>query len=143
MSNGLKLLAVLAGPLTLGAGLTVSAVAQDVPPPPMEQPLPPAPPAPQSQGELPPEAAPAATPPEAPSPPPTIDSNGDGTMDAWDQDGNGVADSWDTDGDGKADAIDANGDGVPDAVASAPTPVEQMTEQPAPPPTDDADEAPM
>lgn len=44
----------------------------------------------------------------------TIDSNGDGTMDAWDQRGNGKADTWDTNGDGQPDAVDADGDSQPD-----------------------------
>lgn len=47
-------------------------------------------------------------------PPPTIDTNDDGTPDAWDRDGDGNADVWDTDGDGKPDKVDDNGDGKPD-----------------------------
>lgn len=52
--------------------------------------------------------------PESAPPPPTIDSDGDGTMDAWDQRGDGKADSWDTDGDGAPDTFDQDGDGAPD-----------------------------
>lgn len=48
------------------------------------------------------------------TPPPTIDTDGDGKADAWDRDGNGIADAWDTDGDGKPDLFDDNGDGKPD-----------------------------
>lgn len=40
------------------------------------------------------------------APPATMDSNGDGTMDAWDRNGDGTADAWDTDGDGKPDKAD-------------------------------------
>ncbi len=47
-------------------------------------------------------------------PAPTIDTNGDGTADAWDRSGNGQPDAWDTDGDGKPDLLDDNGDGKPD-----------------------------
>ena len=36
----------------------------------------------------------------------TMDSNGDGTADAWDRNGDGTADAWDTDGDGKPDKAD-------------------------------------
>ncbi|WP_156313540.1 hypothetical protein [Erythrobacter sp. SG61-1L] len=61
--------------------------------------------------------------------PPTIDSNGDGTADAWDlngdgkpdawdSDGNRLADTWDTDADGTPDAWDRDGDGAPEARAS-------------------------
>lgn len=52
----------------------------------------------------------------APSEPPpaTIDTDGDGTMDAWDQRGDGKPDTWDTDGDGMPDAFDVDGDGAPD-----------------------------
>ena len=53
------------------------------------------------------EAAPEAA-------PATIDTDGDGTMDAWDQRGDGKPDSWDTDGDGAPDAFDQDGDGAPD-----------------------------
>ncbi len=59
-------------------------------------------------------AKPAASP-EAPVPPPTIDSNGDGKPDAWDRDGNNKADAWDTNGDAKPDLFDNDGDGKPDA----------------------------
>ncbi len=56
---------------------------------------------------------------------PTIDSNGDGTADAWDlngdgkpdawdSDGNKLADKWDTDANGTPDAWDNDGDGAPD-----------------------------
>jgi len=48
------------------------------------------------------------------SPPATIDTDGDGVMDAWDQRGDGKPDTWDTDGDGKPDAFDQDGDGAPD-----------------------------
>ncbi|MEE9433375.1 MAG: hypothetical protein V3V15_03960 [Sphingorhabdus sp.] len=61
-------------------------------------------------------------------PPPTIDTNGDGKMDAWDRDANGVPDAWDTDGDGKPDALDNDGDGRPDEPVPAPP-----TEEPEPP----------
>lgn len=40
------------------------------------------------------------------APPATLDSNGDGTMDAWDRNNDGKADAWDTDGDGKPDKAD-------------------------------------
>lgn len=65
--------------------------------------------------EMTPEA-PAAPTQEAPAteapagdsqvPPATLDSNGDGTMDAWDRNNDGTADAWDTDGDGKPDKAD-------------------------------------
>lgn len=55
------------------------------------------------------------------APPATIDTNGDGTMDAWDQRGDGKADTWDTDGDGLPDAVDNDGDGQPDPVNAPPT----------------------
>lgn len=48
-------------------------------------------------------------------PPPTIDTNGDGTPDAWDRDGDGSPDAWDTTGDGMPDQLDQDGDGQPDA----------------------------
>lgn len=54
------------------------------------------------------------TPAKAGPPPATIDTDGDGTMDAWDQRGDGKPDTWDTDGDGKPDAFDQDGDGAPD-----------------------------
>ncbi len=47
-------------------------------------------------------------------PPPTLDTNGDGVMDAWDQRGDGRADTWDTDGDGRPDQVDSDSDGLPD-----------------------------
>lgn len=56
-----------------------------------------------------------ASPADTPTPPPTIDSNGDGKPDAWDRDGNGKADAWDTNGDAKPDLFDNDGDGKPDA----------------------------
>lgn len=52
--------------------------------------------------------------PEGPVPPPTIDTNEDGKLDAWDRDGNGIPDAWDVNGDGKPDRFDNNGDGKPD-----------------------------
>jgi len=60
------------------------------------------------------EPAKPAAPSDAPVPPPTIDSDGDGKADAWDRDGNGKADAWDTNGDGKPDQFDDDGDGKPD-----------------------------
>ena len=53
--------------------------------------------------------------PKSEVPPPTIDTNDDGVMDAWDRDNDGKADVWDTDGDGQPDAVDNDGDGKPDA----------------------------
>ncbi|QLC25016.1 hypothetical protein HFP57_08250 [Parasphingopyxis algicola] len=47
-------------------------------------------------------------------PPPTIDTNGDGTPDAWDRDGDGRPDAWDRDGDNMPDMVDDDGDGEPD-----------------------------
>ncbi|MGB5077573.1 MAG: hypothetical protein WBO17_08850 [Sphingorhabdus sp.] len=47
-------------------------------------------------------------------PPPTIDSNQDGKVDAWDRDANGVTDAWDVNGDNKPDQFDNDGDGKPD-----------------------------
>ena len=47
-------------------------------------------------------------------PAPTIDSDGDGTMDAWDRSGDGQADAWDSNGDGQPDLLDDDGDGQPD-----------------------------
>ncbi|MGB5483096.1 hypothetical protein [Parasphingorhabdus sp.] len=47
-------------------------------------------------------------------PAPTIDTDGDGLVDAWDRRGDGQADAWDTDGDGQPDLLDDNGDGKPD-----------------------------
>ena len=52
--------------------------------------------------------------PEMGPPPATIDSDGDGTNDAWDRNGDGNADAWDQDGDGNPDALDDDGDGEPD-----------------------------
>lgn len=49
------------------------------------------------------------------TPAPTLDSDSDGTPDAWDRDGDGTADAWDEDGDGAPDAVDDDGDGEPDA----------------------------
>ena len=53
---------------------------------------------------------------EVPSeiPGPTIDTDGDGAMDAWDRSGDGQPDAWDSDGDGEPDRFDDNGDGKPD-----------------------------
>jgi hypothetical protein len=47
-------------------------------------------------------------------PAPTIDTDGDGIMDAWDRSDDGQPDAWDSDGDGQADLLDENGDGQPD-----------------------------
>lgn len=47
-------------------------------------------------------------------PAPTIDTDGDGTADAWDRSGDGKPDAWDTDGDGEPDLLDDDGDGKPD-----------------------------
>lgn len=69
--------------------------------------------APAIAQETPPADATEAAPEAAPAPP-TIDTDGDGTMDAWDQRGDGKADSWDTDGDGAPDTFDQDGDGAPD-----------------------------
>jgi len=56
--------------------------------------------------------------PEASSvPPPTVDSDGDGRMDAWDRDRDGRVDAWDTDGDGLPNVLDDDGDGKPDQPA--------------------------
>jgi hypothetical protein len=52
--------------------------------------------------------------PEGEVPAPTIDTDNDGKMDAWDRDSNGVPDAWDKDGDNKPDAMDDDGDGRPD-----------------------------
>lgn len=64
-------------------------------------------------------AAHAAEPESADGPPseipaPTIDSDGDGVLDAWDRDGDGKPDAWDSDGDGAPDQLDNDGDGEPD-----------------------------
>jgi hypothetical protein len=58
--------------------------------------------------EAPATEAPAAEAPAAAeqAPPATLDSNGDGTMDAWDRNSDGKADAWDTDGDGQPDKAD-------------------------------------
>tara|TARA_R110000824_G_scaffold30860_2_gene101003 strand:- start:9757 stop:9993 length:237 start_codon:yes stop_codon:yes gene_type:complete len=47
-------------------------------------------------------------------PAPTIDSDGNGILDAWDRSGDGQPDAWDKDGDGQPDMLDDNGDGEPD-----------------------------
>jgi hypothetical protein len=62
------------------------------------------------------ESTEAADPGEATAnvPPPTIDTNGDNTPDAWDRDGNSIADAWDVDGDMVPDLFDDDGDGAPD-----------------------------
>jgi hypothetical protein len=44
----------------------------------------------------------------------TIDSDGNGTMDAWDRNADGQADAWDSDADGQPDLLDDDGDGKPD-----------------------------
>jgi hypothetical protein len=61
-------------------------------------------------------AAQTETPDEVQSeiPAPTIDTDGDGKMDAWDRDGDGQPDAWDSDADGKPDLLDDNADGKPD-----------------------------
>ncbi|VWX56609.1 hypothetical protein [Sphingorhabdus sp. 109] len=51
-------------------------------------------------------------PPEIPAP--TIDTDGDGSMDAWDRNGDRKPDAWDSDGDGQPDLLDNDGDGEPD-----------------------------
>lgn len=61
-----------------------------------------------------PETDAAETAPAPEAAPATIDTDGDGTMDAWDQRGDGKPDSWDTDADGAPDAFDQDGDGAPD-----------------------------
>lgn len=65
-----------------------------------------------SQEEV--QEAPAEAPLESEIPAPTIDTNGDGTADAWDRSGNGQPDAWDTDADGRPDLLDDDGDGQPD-----------------------------
>jgi hypothetical protein len=56
-------------------------------------------------------------------PPPSLDSDNDGKLDAWDRDANGVADAWDINGDGQPDQVDDNGDGKPDDLKNpAPAP---------------------
>ncbi len=47
-------------------------------------------------------------------PTPTIDTDGDGILDAWDRSGDGRPDAWDSDGDGQPDLLDDDGDGKPD-----------------------------
>ncbi|NCP25813.1 MAG: YiiQ family protein [Sphingomonadales bacterium] len=47
-------------------------------------------------------------------PAPTLDTDGDGLMDAWDRSGDGQPDAWDSDGDGQPDLLDNDGDGQPD-----------------------------
>lgn len=47
-------------------------------------------------------------------PAPTIDTDGDGTPDAWDRNGDAAPDAWDVDQDGMPDLIDEDGDGEPD-----------------------------
>ncbi len=47
-------------------------------------------------------------------PAPTIDTDGDGVMDAWDRNGDEQPDAWDSDGDGQPDLLDDNGDDQPD-----------------------------
>ena len=47
-------------------------------------------------------------------PAPTIDTDGDGTMDGWDRTGDGEPDAWDSDGDGQPDLLNNDGDGEPD-----------------------------
>lgn len=63
-----------------------------------------------------PSASNAATsdPAAKPNPEPTIDSDDDGKMDAWDRNGDGKPDVWDSDGDGRPDAYDMDGDGTPE-----------------------------
>lgn len=61
----------------------------------------------QMEGEVP-------SPEESAMPEPTIDTDGDGTPDAWDQRGDGRPDSWDVNGDGRPDVFDRDGDGQPD-----------------------------
>lgn len=60
------------------------------------------------------DAAPPPPPEDQAVPDPTIDTDGDGAPDAWDQRGDGRPDSWDTDGDGRPDVFDRDGDGEPD-----------------------------
>lgn len=103
--------ATLVAAIPLAAGM---ALAQDTMPaeqgavtPPAEEPLP------AEQGAVTPPAE-AAMPAEPTHPPATIDSNGDGIMDAWDRNADGKADAWDTTGDGAPDAVDDDGDGHPD-----------------------------
>jgi hypothetical protein len=62
----------------------------------------------------------STTAPDKPLSPPTIDTDKDGTADAWDRDANGVPDAWDLNGDGKPDVLDNNGDGKPDEEKAPP-----------------------
>jgi hypothetical protein len=56
-------------------------------------------------------------------PPPSLDSDSDGKLDAWDRDANGVPDAWDVNGDGQPDQMDDNGDGKQDDLKNpAPAP---------------------
>ncbi|WP_164114395.1 hypothetical protein [Sphingorhabdus sp. Alg239-R122] len=63
--------------------------------------------------EAPPEKTAKAPPSDIP--PPNVDTDSDGTNDAWDVNGDGKTDIWDMNGDGKPDAWDRDGDGKPDA----------------------------
>ncbi len=67
--------------------------------------------------------------PEKAVPPPSLDSNNDGKLDAWDRDANGVADAWDINGDGQPDQVDDNGDGKPDDLKN-PAPAPKPTNPP-------------
>ncbi|MEM9500796.1 MAG: hypothetical protein AAF941_03005 [Pseudomonadota bacterium] len=78
----------------------------------------------------------AEAPPPAEVPPATIDTDGDGVMDAWDQRGDGQPDTWDTDGDGIPDAVDQDGDGQPDAPGTAPSETGPPEDEPATEATD-------
>ncbi len=62
-------------------------------------------------------------------PPPSLDSNNDGKLDAWDRDANGVPDAWDINGDGQPDQMDDNGDGKPDDLKN-PAPAPKPTNPP-------------
>ncbi len=72
-----------------------------------------------------PDASPPDKKMEGQVPPPTMDTNEDGKMDAWDRDANGVADAWDVNGDGKPDVMDNDGDGKPDDGKTAPPPTQE------------------
>jgi hypothetical protein len=77
----------------------------------------------------PPQASENAQVSEKAVPAPSLDSDNDGKLDAWDRDANGVADAWDVNGDGQPDQVDDNGDGKPDDLKNpAPAP------EPATPP---------
>jgi hypothetical protein len=67
--------------------------------------------------------------PEKAVPPPSLDSNNDGKLDAWDRDANGVADAWDINGDGQPDQVDDNGDGKPDDMKN-PAPAPEIANPP-------------